>query len=265
MAKIDTVEFNVSSISENSAVKLSTHEVAIYPHTFGEIYKAYATTQRKWSLTGSETNSFNIDVYRKLERLMRIGKSVTVDLPEINRYSVGFITSVKLSKQQDVISEFQVDVEEGLHNYIHGCDDITDWVSNGTLTVDTNDYKEGTGSVKINGSMDAEVALYAKAPITIPPRFLMCDWIAFWFKTDNITDLSNITVKLLVDNNNYASINVTNQVSQVNTWILIRFKRENMTLTGTIDWNRVAAFQIEKTHSTTQTQTNWIDDICAYQ
>jgi len=264
MARIDDITLDVTGISEESNVKLSTHEVAIYPHTFGEIYKAYATSQRKWELTTSETSA-NAGLYRKLETLMKIGKSLKVDLPEVDIYSVGFVTSVKLSKTQSMIKNIQVTIEEGLRNYIHGCDDIADWVSNGTLAVDTTDFKEGTGSVKCSGSLTAGTALYAKAPITIPPRFLSCDWMAFWFKTDNITDLSSIVVKLLIDANNYASIDITSQVTEVNSWLLIRFKRAAMTLTGSMDWNSINALQLEKTHSTAQTYSFWIDEICAYQ
>jgi len=267
MANIGGIQFNVSSISESSAVKYSTHEIAIYPKTFGEIFRAYATSQRKWSLRSAESavKGYNVDVYRKLERLMLIGQSVTIDLPEIDRYSVGFITAVKLAKSQDVVEEFEVDVEEGIRNPIHACDDITDWTSNGTLVVDTSDFKEGTGSVKFSGTPAAGTALYANAPISIPPRFLSCDWLAFWFKTDNITDLSSVVVKLFCSSVDYARINVTSQINTAGKWILVRFKRENMSLTGTVDWNKVFAFQIEKTHSTDQTQTNWLDDICAYQ
>jgi hypothetical protein len=264
MANIGGITLDISSISEESNVKLSAHELAVYPHTFGELYRAYATSQRKWQLTTTETSA-NAGLYRKLETLMKIGKSVKVDLPEIDIYSVGFITGVKLSKTQTAIKHIHVTIEEGLRNYIHGCDDISDWASNGTLTVDTSDYKEGTGSVKCSGSPAAGTALYAKAPITIPPRFLSCDWVAFWFKTDNITDLTSIVIKLIIDANNYASINVTSQVTAVNTWTLIRFRRADMTLTGSVGWNSINALQLEKTHSTAQTFTFWMDEICAYQ
>ena len=265
MARIGDVEFNISSVSEDSAVKLSTHEIAIYPHTFGEIYKVYGTTQRRWSLTASETEGFNTDVYVKLERMMRIGKSVRIDLPEIDRYSVGFITAVKRTKTQGAIQEFQVDIDEGLRNPINGCESIEGWESNGTLTLDNVDFKEGEASVKCSGSPDAGVALYAKAPVSMPPRLLSCDWIAFWFKTDNITDLASVVVKFILNSENYASIDVTDQITQANKWILIRFKRENMTVTGTLNWNLINAFKLEKTHNTAQTHSFWIDDICAFQ
>jgi len=132
MANIGGITLDISSISEESNVKLSAHELAVYPHTFGELYRAYATSQRKWQLTTAETSA-NAGLYRKLETLMKIGKSVKVDLPEIDIYSVGFITSVKLSKTQSAIKHINITIEEGLRNYIHGCDDITDWASNGTL------------------------------------------------------------------------------------------------------------------------------------
>jgi hypothetical protein len=94
---------------------------------------------------------------------------------------------------------------------------------------------------------------------------LSCDWVAFWFKTDNITNLSSVVVKLIIDANNYASIDVTSQVTAVNTWTLIRFRRADMTLTGSIDWNSINALQLEKTHSSAQTYSFWMDEICAYQ
>jgi hypothetical protein len=79
MANIGGITLDISSISEESNVKLSAHELAVYPHTFGELYRAYATSQRKWQLTTAETSA-NAGLYRKLETLMKIGKSVKVDL-----------------------------------------------------------------------------------------------------------------------------------------------------------------------------------------
>lgn len=109
------------------------------------------------------------------------------------------------------------------------------------------------------------VALYAQAPITVPPRFLSCDWIAFWYRTDNITDLSSLTIKLLVDSSNYAEYTFTSEIVQANKWYRVRFKRADCTITGSVDWDEITAVKIEQTHNTLQTINLWLDEICAYQ
>jgi hypothetical protein len=264
MARIGDIQLDIAGITEESAVKFSTHEVAIYPQTFGNILKVYATSQRKWEISTAETPQVNVDVYKNLERLMFMGESLIIDLPEIDRYTVGFITRVRLTKTQSGLQSIQITALEGLRNPLHSCDNITDWLKSDSIELDTSDFKEGKASVKWYNTT-ASSSQWVQAPISLPPRFLSTSWIAFWFKINNIDGLSSIVAQLMQDSNNYLQYDFTNQVSEAGKWLRIRFKRADMTRTGVPDWSLINAFKIIASWNTTVTRTFWIDDICAYQ
>jgi len=264
MARIGNISLDVASVSEESAIKYSTHEIAIYPRTFGDILKVYATSQRKWEISTAETPQTNVNVYKELERLMFIGESLPIDLPEIDRYSVGFITNLRLQKTQNVLQSMQISLVEGLRNPLHSCDDITDWLKSDNIVLDTSDFKEGKASVKWYNTT-ASSSQWVQAPISLPPRFLSTAWIAFWFKVNDITGLTQALAQLIQDANNYLQYNFTSQITDAGKWLRIRFKRADMTVTGVPDWNLINAFKISVSWNTTYTRTYWTDDICAYQ
>jgi hypothetical protein len=264
MARIGNILLDVAGITEESAVKFSTHEVAIYPQTFGNILKVYATSQRKWEISTAETPQVNVDVYKQLERLMFMGESLPIDLPEIDRYSVGFIVRLRLTKTQSGLQSIQISVLEGLRNPLHSCDSITDWLKSDSIELDTADFKEGKASVKWYNTT-ASSSQWVQAPISLPPRFLSTAWIAFWLKIDNIDGLSSIVAQLIQDANNYLQYDFKSQVTNAGKWLRIRFQRKDMTRTGNPDWSLINAFKITASWDTTVTRTYWIDDICAYQ
>jgi hypothetical protein len=264
MARIGNILLDVAGVTEESAVKFSTHEVAIYPQTFGNILKVYATSQRKWEISTAETPQVNVDVYKQLERLMFMGESLPIDLPEIDRYSVGFIVHLRLVKTQSGLQSIQISVLEGLRNPLHSCDSITDWLKSDSIELDTADFKEGKASVKWYNTT-ASSSQWVQAPISLPPRFLSTAWIAFWLKIDSIDGLSSIVAQLIQDANNYLQYDFKSQVTDAGKWLRIRFQRKDMTRTGNPDWSLINAFKITASWGTTVTRTYWIDDICAYQ
>jgi hypothetical protein len=87
-------------------------------------------------------------------------------------------------------------------------------------------------------------------------------WAAFWFRMDNITDLTDCKLVFYKDESNYASIAFESLVDEADEWFFIREKLEDFTKTGNFDWTEVNYVKIAVKHSSEQTYYFLVDELC---
>jgi hypothetical protein len=132
----------------------------------------------------------------------------------------------------------------------NSCDATTNWteVNSAALTIDTDDKKEGTGSLVF--SKDAVAAYcyinYALANQDISGH----DYLYLWFKTPATAELANIThLSLLFYTTSIANywayyIDKARQFPTGETWYRIPIdKNKASTRTGTLDWTDIDGFR----------------------
>lgn len=82
-----------------------------------------------------------------------------------------------------------------------------------------------------------------------------------WFRTDNITDLTDCKLVFYKDDSNYASIAFESLIGEADKAYFIRKKLKEFTKTGIFDWTEVNYVKIAVKHSSEQTYYFLVDEL----
>ncbi len=241
------------------------------PGRFGASRQDLGLQSMQIVLSGVLTWSTRYDSFDAFERARDLGKSMKLDLNTLK--TAAFIEEVEPSKDLYGmgVSHYSLVLEKAVFRQINPCDSTSQWsvVSGG-----------GTLSA-INSSPKPKEGDYALKLVTIAPEASVfgtlkydpanlinindLNWVSFWYRTNNITNLETCEILLYVDTSNYASYTFTSEIQAVDTWYKIRAHHDSFSVTGTMEWDEIDYTLIRQEHTTDQTFTAFVDDLGAYE
>jgi hypothetical protein len=222
-------------------------------------------------LSGVLTGSTRYDNFDAFERARDLGESMKLDLNTLK--TVIFIEEVEPSKDLYGMGVlyYSLVLEEALFRQISPCDSTSQWsvVSGGGTFSAINSSptpKEGDYAIKLVTTTPGASVF---GTLKYDPADLIdvndLNWVSFWYRTNNITNLETCEILLYVDASNYASYTFTSEVQAVDTWYKIRVHHDSFTVTGTMEWDEIDYILIRQEHTTDQTFTFIVDDLGAYE
>ena len=159
--------------------------------------------------------------------------------------------SVNISSTNDVIVT------------IDNCDAATNWSSDNSLTLNTTDKQEGTGSLQSSGSNTLDFNKSAPSAVDASNVTKSNGYLVFWYKVNDTTRLDDyITITVGSDGNN-----ATNKISWLvdkgyftnDTWLQVGLKFSDGTETGTLNMSNVSGIEVKAPKS--DVVTSKIDDV----
>jgi hypothetical protein len=223
----------------------------------------------KVTLKGYLSGASRYDSIQQLDRYRMLGESILLTSDPIT--APVFITALSLDdiKPNSIDYTLALDVALFLQGEAYDSDAYF-WVETGggalTIATATPTPREGTGCIKLSGTIGAGVAscLGGYAPDLLD--FSYKDWIAFWYITDNIHDLTECLVTFYDDDGNTATYGFTALITEVDKWYRVLIPKTGFTEAPfAFVWNEVEAWFIQQTHSTEQTYYFAVDDMGAYE
>jgi len=268
MIKLAGYTLEVEEIVPSTKARFGESEHANWPESFG-VRLTPLGILKSWSLRVFEKTSFEGGSIEAIERIMRLGKSVKLDVEEGSLYriqTIVYLLSLEAFFIPPTTRRATIGVEEAYRNIATSCDDLEGFEvtsGGGTLSLDSTNMKEGEASVKLGGSIAAGV----ESALKFTPKHSLkrgtYRWLAFWFRTNNLTDLSNLKIRVYKDDSNYATYTFTSDVTEVDKWYFIRVLLDDFAITGpNFSWDEVSRIEIGETHSSAQTYAFNIDEIC---
>ncbi|MDR0542408.1 MAG: hypothetical protein LBH19_09405 [Dysgonamonadaceae bacterium] len=132
-------------------------------------------------------------------------------------------------------------------DYLEACDDKAGWMSDNTLSVYTDDRKQGTGCLQSVGSGAEEFKKAFSSPLLIPGSSAATGRIQFWYYVSDVTKL-NSESRIEIGSSGQADKDVYSWsmgTKLVNGWNLVSksFSRANKTGNpnlGKINWIRIS-------------------------
>lgn len=228
-------------------------------------------------ILGSEVNRLTLRAHtsganrfenlQQIDRYRMIGESLrlTSDLITIPVY----IRSLRLDDVAPNSVDYTLTLDASLFIQGHACDADTDWVvdsGGGALTEETAtpSPREGAACLKLSGTINAATESKLKCTPADSLDFSYKDWVALWYYTNNVTDLSECVAKFYHDASNYSLYDFTSQVV-LNAWCRVLIPKADFSENGLMEWDEVTYFTIHQKHNSQQTYFFAVDDVGAYE
>ncbi|NWG09032.1 MAG: hypothetical protein HXX80_01750 [Nitrososphaerales archaeon] len=262
--KLNDITINCKSISLTNVQKFSSNEI---PGGRGTRMISMERGASEILLDCYEDGAFEDNVYDKLKRAKDIGDSVKLDI-EDEAITIGFITNITLSRDLPDFRSYTIDLIEAYHKIINVCDLTDSWSvdsGGGALSVDSTYLKEGSGSLKLSGTISASTPSRMKYNPSSLIDLEDYGWVVFWFRISNKDNISSAYIKLFKDGSNYASYDFSSLLTQVNRWIKVRVKKSSFSETGTMDWGEIDYITIDVTKSVEAAYDFYVDDLGAME
>jgi hypothetical protein len=228
---------------------------------------------------GSEINRITLKAYTS-------GASRYENLTQIDRYRmIGgslkltsdiitipvFLRALKIDDIAPNSVNYSLTLDASLFRQAHACDLDTEWIvdnGGGALTeaTATPTPREGVACLKL---ACAPLAANTESRLKCTPvdaiDLSYNDWIAIWYYTNNITDLTLAEAKFYHDAGDHSDYDFKALVTAADTWYRILIPKASFADTGTMEWDAVTYFTIAQKHSSEQTVYFAVDDIGGYE
>jgi len=251
MIKLAGLTLEATKVSPSSRLRYVEAQHVNFPLSYGKriISLGYGEA---YSVELFENVNFEAGIIEKLMKLLRLGESLKFDVEEsplLQLYDVVYLRSIDVDV---VIGEFRratLYLTQAYRDIMNDFESLNRLTSDGTLSLDSTNYKQGKNSVKVASGT------YLEYELLFAWRGGVFSWLAFHFKP---SASATFTIKVECDANNYATYDFS-ALAQIGAWKFIRIKLEDFTITGdAFSWDNVNKIRVS---SSVAIDFN-IDELC---